>query len=108
MARQAGSFFIRGCFNNICFYPLAGNHYARAKSSLTKRRVKNDPAFRETMQYARLLGEASGLASGIYLKLRKEERNLLIFRKLTGMVMKLLKEERSTEEIRNVLEKINQ
>jgi len=91
MAKQAGPFYITGCIENICFYHLMGDYYARMKSSLDAKRIKNDPAFSETRRYAELLGRASKIASAVYNELPKEKRKHRLYRKLTGRAMKLLK-----------------
>lgn len=65
MAKQVGPYFIKGCIDNICFYEVGGQYYARMKSSLDGKRVKKDPAFKGLMRYAGMLGQASKLASVI-------------------------------------------
>jgi hypothetical protein len=62
------------------------------KSSLSGKRVKTDPAFRKTMQYARLLGKASKIASQVYKTYPKATRQFAEYRVLTGKAMRLLKE----------------
>jgi hypothetical protein len=99
MAKQAGPIKITGCYDNICFYKTGGMYYARMKSSLTGKRVKKDPAFRRTMAYAGLLGQASKIASTLYRNLPGEKKEKGFFKKLTGQVMRLLKEGKKEEEI---------
>jgi len=45
VAKQIGATKITGTIQNICFYKMEGQYYARQKSSLTGKRVKKDPAF---------------------------------------------------------------
>ena len=99
MARQIGEIKIVGTIGNICFYEMDGKFYARLKSSLTGKRVKKDPRFKRTMEYAGMLVEASRLASCCYRSLPKEERVHAMYRALTGMAMKMLKTGMQAEEI---------
>lgn len=91
MAKQAGPYFITGCIDNICFYQLDGQYYARTKSCLEGKRVKHDPAFKETMRYAGLMGQASRLASVVYRQLAREQKGKGLFKRLTGKTFRLLK-----------------
>ena len=92
VAKQIGATKFTGTIQNICFYKMEGQYYARQKSSLTGKRVKKDPAFTGTMQSANLLGSASKLASFIKRGFPKEEQSRELFRMLTGKVMRLMKE----------------
>jgi hypothetical protein len=88
MAKQIGLFKITGSFGGICFYRLDGIYYARAKSSLYGKRVRTDPAFKETMKYANRLGNASKIASALYREIvPKHERSRGKYREVVGMVM---------------------
>ena len=96
MAKQIGPFKVTGCYDNICFYKMDGQYYARSKSSLDGKRVKKDPAFRPTRWHANLLARSSKIAAAVYRGLPKEKG---LFRKLTGQAMRLLKEGKTTEEV---------
>ncbi len=96
MAKQIGPFKITGCYDNICFYKMDGQYYARTKSSLDGKRVKKDPAFRKTRWHSDLLARSSKIAAAVYRDLPKEKG---LFRKLTGQAMRLLKEGKTTEEV---------
>jgi len=88
MAKQTGPVKITGTIGNICFYEMDGEYYARLKSSLTGKRVKKDPRFRRTMEFASFLGLASKIASEIYSTLPRQRG---LYRKIVGMAMQLLK-----------------
>ena len=103
MAKQAGAYYITGCFDNLCFYKMEGKYYVRMKSSLKGKRVKKDVAFKRTMQYAGLLADASSIASSLYKMLPKESKGIAVYRMLTGKVMKLLKDGKRANEIMHVL-----
>ena len=91
MAKQTGIIKITGTVDNICFYKLEREYYARQKSSLSGKRVKKDPAFAETMKYAKLLAIASRIGSVVYRSLPKEKRERKLYQQLTGRAMQLLK-----------------
>ena len=101
MARQYGTIKITGTIGGICFYQMDGEHYARATSSLSGKRVKTDPAFRSTMAYAGLMGRASKIAAKLKIGLTREERRNINHSKLTGQVQRLLKEGKTEQEILN-------
>jgi hypothetical protein len=58
MAKQTGIILLTGTIGNMTFYKRDSGYYARMKSSLDGRRVKTDPAFRNTMVYAERLALA--------------------------------------------------
>lgn len=103
MARQSGTYQITGCYDNLCFYKMESKYYVRVKSSLTGKRVKKEPAFKRTMQYAGLLADASKIASSLYKSLPKESKGIAVYRTLTGKAMKLLQEGKSSAEILHML-----
>lgn len=92
MAKQHGPLFITGTVSGICFYQMDGKYYARRKSSLSRKRVKRDPAFARTMAYANLMGRASRLAAEVYRELPRAQREHALYRAMTGQALKLLKQ----------------
>jgi len=92
MAKQTGKVQITGKIGNIIYYKMNGKYYAREKSSLSGKRVKRDPAFRRTMEFAKLFGLASKIASEVYRKLPAGVRNYKLYRKMTGIANKWLKD----------------
>mgnify|MGYP001545952551 CR=1 FL=1 len=101
MARQTGPNFFIGRRGNLLGYRMGGGYFVRVISSLTAGRVKRDPAFSLTMQYAGLFAKASKIASAIYRGLPKQEHGF--YRKLTGMAMQLLKQGVTTEQAYQLL-----
>jgi hypothetical protein len=91
MARQTGILVLTGTLGNITFYKMRGQFYARNKSSLQRERVKTDPAFNRTMQYADRMALASRTASQLYRSLPREQQVLTLYRKMTSKAMELLK-----------------
>jgi hypothetical protein len=88
MAKQIGPVKVVGTIGNICFYKMGDEYYARLKSSLTGKRVKKDPRFKRTMEFASFLTIAAKIASEIYSTLPKQRG---LYRKMVGMAMQLLK-----------------
>lgn len=104
MAKQIGPFKLQGCYDNICFYKMDGQYFARTKSSLDGKRVRRDPAFKETMRYAGLLGRASKLAAIVYRALPQEKKEPGLYKKLTGQVIRMLKEGKMEKEVLELLQ----
>lgn len=99
MAKQSSTYHITGTIDNLCFYKMEGKYYVRRKSSLTGKRVKKDAAFEQTMYYANLLGKASTIASCFYKTIPTVDRVKGLYRRLTGMVIQLLKAGKDEEAI---------
>lgn len=106
MAKQAGPYYLTGCYDNICFYKLNGEYFARTKSSLKGDRIKKDPAFRETMLHADWMAKASKIASAVYKNVAVEKKKRSLYNDLTGEGIRLLKEGRTEREVCDELEKI--
>ena len=104
MARQSGPFYITGTYNDICFYKMDGEYYARRKSSLSGKRVKKDKAFARTMMYAGIMGQASALAAEVYRRLPKERKQHALYRQLVGKANGFLKHGEKEEEVKMKLE----
>ena len=104
MAKQVGPFKLQGCYDNVCFYKMEEQYYARTKSSLDGKRVRRDPAFKETMRYAGLLGRASKLAAMVYRVLPQEKKEPGLYKKLTGQAMRMLKEGKMEKEVLELLQ----
>lgn len=90
MATQIGILKMRGPVGGICFYVRDGIFYARQKSSLTRQRVKSDPAFSETMRYARRMGKASATSFLYKATVPKKERCRERYREIVSAVLKEL------------------
>lgn len=90
---------VEGTMGNITFYKMWGRYYARAKSSLTGKRVKRDKKFWRTMQQAFILGLASEYITPVYYRLTEDWRCHDVFRKLTGIAIRLLRQGKGKKEI---------
>ncbi|MBS1666574.1 MAG: hypothetical protein JST58_04280 [Bacteroidetes bacterium] len=103
MARQVGPFFITGTLRGITYYQMGRHFYARSKSSLDGKRVKEDKAFGKTMENAGLFGRASRIASCVYRLVDKDKKDIRLYRKWTGIALRFLREGKSIEEARYML-----
>ncbi|MBS1669466.1 MAG: hypothetical protein JST58_18990 [Bacteroidetes bacterium] len=103
MARQVGPFFMTGTLRGITYYQMGKVFYARSKSSLSGKRVKEDKAFRKTMENAGLFGRASRIASSVYRLVGRDKKDIRLYRKWTGMALHFLRRGKSIEEARYML-----
>jgi hypothetical protein len=104
MAKQTGEFKITGTYDDVTYYKMDGEYYARKKSSLTGKKVKRDPRFRRTMQSAHRLARGSQLASKVYRSLPKEKQVYGLFRELKSMAIRTLKDGKGEEEVLKLLQ----
>lgn len=103
MPLQCGPLFITRTIDNVCFYRMEGQYYARMKSSLTRKRVLKDPKFQLTRVHAVLLGKASKIASGVYRQITGERKKHALYREITGKAIYLLREGKDKEEAFEIL-----
>ncbi len=99
MAIQCGPRFLTRTIDNVCFYKMEGNYYARLKSSLSRKRVLKDPKFQLTRVHAALLGEASKIASRVYRLIRGEHKKHALYREITGKAIYMLREGKDKEAV---------
>ena len=92
MPKQKGPVYFTGTRGDACFYKMDGQYYVRKKSSLSGKRVKHAPSFELTRVYADLLAQASRLAAAVYRPLPKEQKNLVLYRAMTGEALRMLKQ----------------
>ncbi|MFT3823434.1 MAG: hypothetical protein QM731_05915 [Chitinophagaceae bacterium] len=104
MAKQLGRFKYEKTLGCITFYRRGDKWYARQKSSLSRRRVKTSKEFANTMKSAHRLGRAAKHAAAVYSKLPESWKLFELYRKLTGIAVRLLKEGRGCNDIRHALE----
>lgn len=93
-----------GTRDNVTIYLMNGEYFIRSKSSLTGKRVKRDPAFARTMEYAGWLKKASVIASLVYRQIPENDRVYKQYRELVGKAMGLLKEGFDVDAVLIVLE----
>jgi hypothetical protein len=103
MGKQVGPDYITGTVGDRTYYKLNGQYLVRAKSTLSRRRVKRSPAFRRTMEYAGWLAQASKVASEVYRMIVRERRRVETYRAMTGMAMGFIKEGMDKEMVKSQL-----
>lgn len=91
MGKQVGPNYITGTVGDRTYYRLNGQYLVRAKSTLSRKRVKRSPAFRRTMEYAGWLAAASKLAAEVYRMMPKDQRKVQEYREMTGRAMDLIR-----------------
>ncbi|AXY74019.1 hypothetical protein D3H65_08495 [Paraflavitalea soli] len=91
MARLTSTPSFIGTYGPVTVYFMFGKYYMRSRSSLTGKRVKKDPAFRKTMQYAALLAKASPIALKLYAVVPLPNKKHKVRCKITGEVMTWLR-----------------
>jgi len=104
MSKQRGPVYFTGTVDGICYYRMNGKYYARRKSTLSRKRVRRDPAFARTRRNAALLGQASRIAAGVYRLLPRVQKKLDLYRAMTGQAMELLKKGVDEAEVKAKLE----
>lgn len=103
MSIQTGPVFLQGRYGNISAYYCSGQWRFRKVSSLTGKRVKTSPRFRNTMLFAGLLGRASAIGSAIYAALPPHWKQYWMYRSFVGEAMTMIKEGKTDEEALLVL-----
>ncbi len=99
MAKQSGEYKITGTYDDITFYEMNGQHYAREKSSLTGKRVKKDPAFKRTMALAEIFGRTNKIVSLVYAKLPAKEKGRDVRYSMIRRARKMVEAGMATAEI---------
>jgi hypothetical protein len=99
MARQTGEIKIVGSFDDICFYKMGGEYFARMKSSLDSKRFWKDMAFERSRKSSEDFGKANKLASKVYRSIEKNKRDYSLFSLLKTEAIALIKERLSDEEV---------
>jgi hypothetical protein len=103
MAKQTGEYKITGTYDDVTYYLMEGQYYARKKSSLKGERVKRDKRFRRTMEWAQRMAVGSQLASKVYRTLPREEQVYALFCTLKSAAIRALKEGKGLEEVKGLL-----
>lgn len=103
MAKQISDTIISANIDNLVFYKMEGKGYVRRASSLTGKRFKTDKRFANSRKSADRFGKANAIASELYCKLSLPERKYAVFCALKIKAIALLKQGKSTEEVKLLL-----
>ena len=106
MAKQTGDYKITGTYDDVTYYKMDGQYYARKKSRLSRERVKRAKEFARTMEWARRLALGSQLASRVYRSLSRNDQVYALFCRLKSAAMQALKEGREVAKVKCLLERI--
>ena len=107
MARQAGPLFITGTIDDLVFYKLGEHYYVRQKGERTpgvKKRLKQDEGYALLQLKQREFGRASELVKTMYYTLPLEVRKQGLFGTLTGKAVRWLRQGKSEEEIKELVQ----
>jgi hypothetical protein len=92
-----------GNAGGICGYLFKGVNIVRKSSSLTGRRVAEDPAFKGFRNSSNRMKQASPIASSLYKLLPKEHKTFGLYRTITGEALKMIKQGMDVEFIKTRL-----
>ncbi len=90
MAKQMEG-FIEGTIDDITFYKMGDEYYARMKSSLTRKRFFRDKAFQGSRRSFKRFGKGNQLASLVYNEIAEEERGYETFCLMKKTAIALIK-----------------
>src|SRR5881275_3032230 len=99
MGLQNGIIKITGTIDNLTFYKMDGIYYVRKKSSLSRKKVLTAPCFERTRMHATQFKLAVNIASRLYRPIKKEDKNIHLFRKMIGRAKTLLHKGNQINEI---------
>ena len=103
MAKQNGQYPFSGKLGPTVGYMRGGKHCLRGNGALTGKQFRNDRRFRRTMEFAAMFAQASKVVVLIYKALPKDQRKHGVYGKLTGKAMSMLKNEKTVEEVKEIL-----
>lgn len=81
-----------GNAGGLCGYLFRGVNIVRKSSSLTTKRVAEEPAFEGFRNSGNRMKQASPIAASLYNLLSKEQKVYPLYRKLTGEALKMIKQ----------------
>ncbi|WP_276484899.1 hypothetical protein [Paraflavitalea pollutisoli] len=97
---------VTGNLGPVVIYEMYGRYFMRTTSSLTRERVKKDPAFGRTRELASLLAKASRMAAAVYAVLPADKKMSGLYRKLTGEAMYWLCNQWTVAEVKEYLQRM--
>src|ERR1700754_264917 len=81
-------------YTTLCFYKMQGEEHVRTRSSLTRKRVLEDPAFLLTRVHSDFMKAASPLAASVLATIPMHYRFKGISRKMVSVAIRGLKQGR--------------
>lgn len=90
MAKQIEG-FLEGTYDDITFYKMEGNYYARMKSSLTGKKFWKHKSFEGSRRSCNRFGRGNQLASIVYNEIPEANRKYEIFCRMKREAIAMLK-----------------
>ena len=92
MATQEGHIKITGTIDNVTYYEMGGEFYARMKSSLTRKDVKTKKCFEGSRRSSTRFGAGNIIASEVYQSLPPKQKVYSLFPSLRTKAIALVKQ----------------
>lgn len=83
--------FLVGTYDDITFYKMEGNYYARMKSSLTGKKFRTHKAFEGSRRSCNRFGRGNKLASMVYKEIPEENRKYDVFCSMKSAAIAMIK-----------------
>ena len=98
MAKQAEGFLV-GTYDDITFYKMEGQYYARMKSSLTGKKFWSHSAFAGSRRSCNRFGRGNKIASLVYKEIPEAYRKYEMFCRMKSAAIAMLKAGKEEEEV---------
>ena len=98
MAKQVEGFLV-GTYDDITFYKMEGNYYARMKSSLTGKKFWKHKAFEGSRRSCNRFGKGNQLASKVYKEIPEAKRVYALFCTMKRIAIAMLKAGKEEEQV---------
>lgn len=98
MAKQAEGFLV-GTYDDITFYKMEGQYYARRKSSLTGKKFWKHKAFEGSRRSCGRFGRGNQLASLVYNEIAEGQRQYELYCRMKREAIAMLKAGKAEEEV---------
>lgn len=104
MAKQQGIFKFTGTIQNVTGYEMNGRFYIKAKSEISRRKMRYDPCFANTRRAQRYFSSAQKLAKEVYTRhMKREDRYLENWYRLRNRAQELLRTDMPREAALKIL-----
>ena len=98
MAKQMEG-FIEGTIDDITFYKMGGEYYARMKTSLTGKKFWKHRSFEGSRRSCGRFGRGNKLASLVYNEIAEERREYSLYCKMKSAAIRMIKIGKTEEEV---------
>lgn len=98
MAKQAEGFIV-GTYDDITFYKMEGQYYARMKSSLTGKKFWKHKAFEGSRRSCGRFGRGNQLASLVYNEIEESIRIYALYCRMKSKAIAMLKAGATEDEV---------